>query len=69
MRQSTVQELGLVTAPEEQGRIEEAMAIRAKYLELGSGRVIASRELVYPPTPDLLPHRFGRMIHPRSWST
>ncbi len=59
----------LVTALEQQGKMEEALEIRARLLavevpndDLREGRHLPTN----PPVRDI--RRFGRMIHPRTWS-
>ncbi|KAL8718297.1 MAG: hypothetical protein Q9225_004548 [Loekoesia sp. 1 TL-2023] len=59
----------LITALERQGKMEEALEIRARFLAVNAsaqnepeGRRLPS----IPPVRD--DRRFGRMIHPRTWS-
>ena len=57
------------TALEQLGKVEEALEIRAQFLTLNSpsdGLVLTRPLLVCPPARDDM--RFGRMIHPRTWS-
>ena len=57
------------TALEQQGKVEEALAIRAQFLTVNSPSddpVLTRPLLVFPPARD--DRRFGRMIHPRTWS-
>lgn len=59
----------LVTALEQQGRTEEALEVRAKFpaLEAPNDDLPKGRPLpTMPPVRD--DRRFGRMIHPRTWS-
>ena len=59
----------LTTALEQLGKVEEALEIRAEFLTLNSpsdGLVLTRPLLVCPPARD--DRRFGRMIHPRTWS-
>ena len=64
---------GLVTALEQQGRVAEALALWASKLKLedSGGDVAAAaarREPHEPPVRVEEDRRFGRMIHPRTWS-
>ena len=57
------------TALEQQGKVEEALGIQTKFLTMNSpsdGPVSTPPLLVCPPARDDM--RFGRMIHPRTWS-
>ncbi|KAL8828243.1 MAG: hypothetical protein Q9170_006687 [Blastenia crenularia] len=61
----------LVTALEQQGKMEEAMHVRTRLLKIGSGSEEGERKhggcmSKLPPPRDV--RRFGRMIHPRTWS-
>ena len=59
----------LVTALERQGKIEEALSVRAGSLELeapNDGPLESMPSLKCPPARD--DRRFGRLIHPRTWS-
>ena len=59
----------LATALERQGKTEEALSIRAGSLELeaSNGNLLESiPSLKCPPARD--DRRFGRLIHPRTWS-
>lgn len=63
----------LVTALEAQGKMEEALALRASELELevtdNSDVRSSRRQCKEPPLRSSKQRRFGRMIHPRTWSS
>jgi tetratricopeptide (TPR) repeat protein len=59
----------LITALEQQGKMEEALELRASELGLedaSTSLATSRREPKEPPARD--DPRFGRMIHPRTWS-
>ena len=59
----------LITALEQQGKMEEALEMRARFLALevpNDNLPDGARLPEYPPVRDS--RRFGRMIHPRTWS-
>ncbi|KAL8960401.1 MAG: hypothetical protein Q9193_002887 [Seirophora villosa] len=66
--QSTVHS-SLITSLEQQGKMQQALEVRARLLVLDPSDVNAPqgrRLAVIPPVRDK--RRFGRMIHPRTWS-
>ncbi|KAK4694249.1 hypothetical protein P7C71_g3306, partial [Lecanoromycetidae sp. Uapishka_2] len=63
------QDWSLITALEQQGKMKEALEVRAGLLELEAptdDRPEGRRLPTNPPARD--DRRFGRMIHPRTWS-
>ena len=59
----------LIVGLEQQGKVEDALEMRARLLALEAPNENLSeawRLLQYPPVRDR--RRFGRMIHPRTWS-
>ena len=59
----------IISALEQQGRIEEALEVQTSFLAVVSsnGEVQDGQHLLeIPPTRD--DRRFGRMVHPRTWS-
>ena len=59
----------LIVALEQQGKMEEALEMRASFLavEVSKDNLPEGRHLpTNPPVQDI--RRFGRMIHPRTWS-
>lgn len=64
----------LITALEAQGKLEQALALRASELELeaidNANNIQNSRQRCRePPVRSSEVRRFGRMIHPRTWSS
>ena len=62
---------GLITALEQKGETMEALRLRAQAVGLGTATDAPTNplsDLAEPLAEGSLPHRFGRWIHPRSWS-
>ena len=59
----------LITALEQQGKMEEALEIRAGFLTIDAPNEAAPKGRRLPTNPPVRDdRRFGRMIHPRTWS-
>jgi tetratricopeptide (TPR) repeat protein len=61
---------GLIVALEQQGKMEEALELRTKSLDIEatSHNLVVSRQESKDLPTRASGHRFGRMIHPRTWS-
>ncbi|KAL8897618.1 MAG: hypothetical protein Q9207_007124 [Kuettlingeria erythrocarpa] len=62
-------QLSLISALEQQGKTEEAVQIRTRFLAVDSTNQSGLKGTRSPTMPPVrVDRRFGRMIHPRTWS-